>query len=312
MDLPINRTLATEVILLGFSKNSKINLALFFYFLVIYLVTLFGNGFMVFVIIFSSHLHTPMYFFLCNLAFIDFFYSSTTVPKLLVDLWSSSGRTSIIVCGIQVHVGLFLGGTECLLLALMAYDRYAAICKPLYYPVLMRWSMCHRLVALVWVCSFMNSALPSLLMPMRICNPNQLNHFVCEVLVVIKMSCDSTAKNDLVILFLSLFSLFFPFVFILVSYACILQSVLKIQSVGRSKAFSTCSSHVIVVTMFYGTALIMYCGPSSKYSPNFGKYISVFYAIIIPMLNPLIYSLKNKEVTKIFLAKNKFSLHHQN
>ncbi|CAN2390613.1 Olfactory receptor, partial [Pristimantis euphronides] len=254
---------------------------------------------MVCVIIFWSHLHTPMYLFLCNLAFVDFFYSSFIVLKLLVDLLSSCGKTSLTVCGIQVYFGLFLGGTECLLLVLMAYDRYVAICKPLHYPVLMRWSTCFRLLALVWVCSFMTSVLPSLLMPMRACNPNQLNHFVCEVLVVVKLSCDSTEKNEIVIRFISFISLLFPFLFILLSYGCILFSVVKIRSAGRSKAFSTCTSHVTVVTLFYGTALIMYCGPSSRYSANFGKYISVFYTIIIPMLNPLIYSLKNKEVTKI-------------
>ncbi|KAG9468591.1 hypothetical protein GDO78_022408 [Eleutherodactylus coqui] len=307
MDLHINRTLATEVILLGFSKNVKINLALFFVFLAIYIVTLSGNGFMVCVIIFCSHLHTPMYFFLCNLAFIDYFYSSSIVLKLLVDLFSSSGKTSLTVCGIQVYFWLFLGGTECLLLVIMAYDRYIAICKPLHYPILMRWSICFQLIVLVWVSSFMTSVLPSLLMPVRVCNPNEMNHFMCEVLVVVKLSCDSTEKNEIVMRFFSFISILFPFVFILLSYACILSSVFKIRSAGRSKAFSTCTSHVTVVTLFYGTALIMYCGPSSKYSPNFGKYISVFYTIIIPMLNPLIYSLKNKEVTKIFLAIKNYS-----
>ncbi|KAG9466270.1 hypothetical protein GDO78_016893 [Eleutherodactylus coqui] len=298
-------TLATEVILLGFSRNFKINLALFFFFLAIYIVTISGNGFMVFAIIFSTHLHTPMYFFLCNLAIIDFFYSSSTLPKLLVDLLSMNGRTSLTACGVQVFVGLFLGSTESLLLVLMAYDRYAAICRPLYYPVLMRWSICYRLIVLVWISSFMTTVVPSLLMPMRVCNPNQINHIACEVIVVIKLSCDSTHQSEVVTFSLSFFSLLFPFVFILLSYTFIISSVLKIRSSGRSKAFSTCSSHLTVVVLFYGTAMVMYFGPASRYTSNQTKYISVFYGIMIPMLNPLIYSLKNKEVTKIFLTVNK-------
>ncbi|XP_056418953.1 LOW QUALITY PROTEIN: olfactory receptor 2A12-like [Hyla sarda] len=302
MDLAYNRTLVTEVILLGFSNNSKINLALFFFFLAIYLVTIFGNGFMMCVIIVSAHLHIPMYFFLCNLAFIDFFYSSSTVPKLLVDLLFPVEEHKL-VCGIQVFVGLFLGNTESLLLVVMAYDRYVAICRPLYYPVLMRWSVCYRLIAIVWVCSFMTTVVPSLLMPMRACNPNRINHIACEVLAVIKLSCDSTHQNEVVILSLSFFSLLVPFVFIILSYIFIISSVLKIRSAGRSKAFSTCSSHLTVVILFYGTAMIMYFGPGSHYASNEAKYISVFYGIMIPMLNPLIYSLKNKEVTKILLVK---------
>lgn len=302
MDLPYNRTLATEVILLGFSKNFRINLVLFFFFFIIYLITIVGNGFMVYTVIVSPHLHTPMYFFLCNLSLIDIFYSSRTVPKLLMDLLSSNRRISLIACGVQVYAGLFLGGTECLLLALMAYDRYAAICRPLYYPLLMRWSICYRLIAFVWVSSFMATVFPSLLMPMRACNPNQINHFVCEVLAVVKLSCDSTHESEVTVFFLTFIVLLFPFLFILLSYIVIISSVLKIHS-GRTKAFSTCSSHITVVVLLYGTALVMYFGPSSNYTSNQDKYVSVFNTIIIPMVNPLIYSLKNKEVTKIFVMK---------
>ncbi|XP_077137930.1 olfactory receptor 2A12-like [Ranitomeya variabilis] len=306
MDQPFNRTLATEVILLGFSPNLKINLLLFIFFLAIYAVTIFGNGFMVCIIVVSPHLHTPMYFFLCNLAVIDFFYSSSTVPKLLLVLLTG-GKTSITACGIQVFVGLYLGSTESMLLVLMAYDRYVAICRPLYYPVLMRWSVCYRLIVLVWIFSFMTTMVPSLLMPMKACNPNQINHIACEVLAVIKLSCDSTHDSELVIFFLSFFSLLLPFFFILLSYTFIISSVLKIQSAGRSKAFSTCSSHLTVVVMYYGTAMAMYFRPASHNASNQAKYVSVFYGIMIPMLNPLIYSLKNKEVTKMFFIKTTVS-----
>ncbi|CAJ0962811.1 unnamed protein product [Ranitomeya imitator] len=198
--------------------------------------------------------------------------SETSVLVLL-----TGGKTSITACGIQVFVGLYLGSTESMLLVLMAYDRYVAICRPLYYPVLMRWSVCYRLIVLVWIFSFMTTMVPSLLMPMKACNPNQINHIACEVLAVIKLSCDSTHDSEL------------------------------IQSAGRSKAFSTCSSHLTVVVMYYGTAMAMYFRPASHNASNQAKYVSVFYGIMIPMLNPLIYSLKNKEVTKMFFIKTTVS-----
>ncbi|XP_072000320.1 olfactory receptor 2A5-like [Engystomops pustulosus] len=225
------------------------------------------------------------------------------MPKLLVDLFSTHRIISLGGCGIQVYISVFLGDTECLLLALMAYDRYMAICHPLNYPVLMRWVVCYRLVVFVWIMSFLISVVPSLLMPMNVCNPNKINHFMCEVIAVIKLSCDNIYMNQLVIFSMSFFTFLFPFSFIIVTYGFIISSVLKIQSVERSKAFSTCTSHIIVVVMFYCTAMVMYFGPSSQYSTDQEKYISVFYVLIIPMLNPLIYSLKNKEVKKTFLSR---------
>ncbi|KAM4043905.1 olfactory receptor 2B6-like [Anomaloglossus baeobatrachus] len=224
------------------------------------------------------------------------------LPKLLVDLFSTERIISIAGCGIQLYISLFLGDTECLLLALMAYDRYIAICNPLHYPVLMRWRVCCQLATMVWITSFFISVVPSLLMPMRLCSPNRLNHFMCEVIAVIKLSCDNIYLNQLAIFSISFFTLLLPFLFIIITYICIISTVLNIQSVERIKAFFTCSSHVIVVVMFYCTAMAMYFGPSSQYSTNQEKYISVFYVLIIPMLNPLIYSLKNKEVTKTFLS----------
>ncbi|CAI9619950.1 unnamed protein product [Staurois parvus] len=232
-----------------------------------------------------------MYFFLSNLSFIDFFYSSTALPKLLVDLLSRDRIISITGCGIQVYISIFLGDTECFVLALMAYDRYVAICHPLYYPILMRWSVCFWLASFVWILSFFISVVPSLLMPMRVCNPNQVNHFMCEVIAIIKLSCDNIYMNQLVIFSISFFTLLLPFMLIICSYVCIISSVLKIHSVERSKTFSTCTSHITVVILFYGTAM----------STDQEKFISVFYVIVIPMLNPLIYSLKNKEVKKAFL-----------
>ncbi|XP_069830393.1 olfactory receptor 2B6-like [Dendropsophus ebraccatus] len=295
-----NKTLATEVILLGFSFDFRINIALFLIFFIIYFVTVFGNLLMIILIMISPRLHIPMYFFLCNLSIIDLFYSSSALPKLLMDLLSTQRIISLGGCGIQIYVSLFLGDTECLLLALMAYDRYLAICHPLHYPMLMRWAACYRLAALVWFTSFFISVVPSLLMPMKACNPNKINHFMCEVIAVIKLSCGNIYMNELIIFSISFFTLLLPFLFIIITYICIISSVLKIHSVERSKAFSTCTSHIIVVVMFYSTAMVMYFGPSSQYSTDQEKYISVFYVIIIPMLNPIIYSLKNKEVKNRF------------
>nr|DBA25543.1 TPA: hypothetical protein GDO54_009919 [Pyxicephalus adspersus] len=297
-----NQTIKYEFILLGFSKNSKINLALFFLFLVIYLITFDANCLILCVIIFNPRLHTPMFFFLCILSFLDLSYSSIAVPKFLSNLLSTHPTISILGCALQLYLILFLGGTECLLLALMAYDRYLAICRPLHYPILMRWSICYWLTSLVFIASFTIYVLPSLIIPLPLCYKNQVNHFMCEVLAVIKLSCNNIDLSESVIFSTSFISLLLPFVFIMVSYICIITSVLKVHSVRRSKAFSTCSSHISVVAFFFGTGMIMYFGPSSQYSSNQEKYISTFYVVVSPMLNPLIYTLNNREV-KVTIVK---------
>ncbi|XP_069830405.1 olfactory receptor-like protein OLF1 [Dendropsophus ebraccatus] len=300
MDLPINKTLAYDVVLLGFSQNFQINLVLFLLFSIIYLVTVFGNGFMVCVVIICPHLHTPMYFFLSNLAVIDLLISTRTVPKLLMDLLSSSKSISLWGCCFQFYTASFLGETEYLLLALMAYDRYVAICKPLHYLLTMRWSVCYRLLAIILVIGFITTLIPSVLVPVKLCNPNQINHFVCGLRPVLKLSCDSVQELEILITLFAFITILLPFIFILVSYIAIISSILKLHSTGRSKAFSTCSSHVMVVVLLYGTALVIFLSSSSNYTSNQEKYTSVVTLIVIPMLNPLIYSLKNKDVTKIF------------
>ncbi|XP_063775257.1 olfactory receptor 2B6-like [Pseudophryne corroboree] len=220
--------------------------------------------------------------------------------RLLADLFSNRRTISAAHCTIQLYVILFLGGTECQLLVLMAYDRYVAICRPLHYPVLMRWSVCYRLAAFVWIFSFMINIVPCLSVPLPLCNRNQINHFMCELLAVLKLSCDNIDFSENGIFSLSFISLLFPFMCIMISYVRIIASVLKIRSAGRSKAFSTCSSHILVVALFFGAGMFTYFGPSSQYSSNQDKYVSIFYVIICPMLNPLIYSINNREVRNSF------------
>ncbi|XP_073529515.1 olfactory receptor 2A7-like [Phyllobates terribilis] len=295
-----NKTLATEFILLGFSTDFSINLFLFVLFLLVYVTTVVGNSLIIHVIIINPQLHTPMYFFISKLSFIDLCNSSSAVPKMLKDLLSAHRTISLVACLIQVNTLLLMGTTECLLLVLMAYDRCLAICLPLHYHVLMKWSMCHRFTALIWIFGLLLIILPSLLMPVALCNPNQINHFMCESLAVLHLSCDRNYSKEYVIFLLSFITILLPFTFIVISYVCIIISVLKIHSAERAKAFSTCTSHLTVVAMYFGTGMVTYLGPSQEKSSNQGKYVSIFYVIIAPLLNPLIYSLNNREVKKTF------------
>ncbi|KAM5165062.1 olfactory receptor 2D3-like [Mantella aurantiaca] len=297
-----NLTIDTELILLGFSDVLRTSIFLFFLFSMIYIVTIFGNCFIICVVFINARLHTPMYFFLSVLSFVDLCNISSAVPKLLMDLFSGHWTISFAACATQVYVVLLIGAIECLLLAVMAYDRYLAICRPLHYMVLMKWSVCYGLTAFVCIFSFAIVFIPSLAMPLTLCYPNIINHFMCEVLVVIKLACQDTSDNEIVIFAMSFLSLFFPFILILVSYTCIISTVLKIRTTGRSKAFSTCSSHITVVVLYFGTGMVTYLGPSSDVSSSQEKYVSIFYVIISPMLNPLIYSLNNREVKKTFLT----------
>ncbi|KAG9468275.1 hypothetical protein GDO78_023114, partial [Eleutherodactylus coqui] len=294
-----NRTLATEFILLGFSNSLRVNISLFLLFLGIYLVTVNGNVLIMSLILRTTNLHTPMYFFLCILSFVDLCMSTSVVPRLLADLFSTHRLISLGACVIQFYTTLLMAGTEFLLLALMAYDRYIAICRPLHYPVLMRWSMCYCLTGLVWIFGFMLFVLPCLLMPVDLCYPNHVNHFMCELLAIIQLACDDTYLSKILTLLTSLIAIFLPFMFIIVSYACIISSILRIHSTRKSKAFSTCTSHITVVVLFYGTAMFVYFSPLSQSSTDQGKYLALFYYIICPSLNPLIYSLNNKEVKEV-------------
>ncbi|CAJ0930840.1 unnamed protein product [Ranitomeya imitator] len=300
-----NMTIFTDFILVGFTTDPKINAAIFVLFFIIYVVTFTGNGLIIILVIINAQLHKPMYLFLCVLSVLDLCYSTAVLPRLLADLFSTERIISYFSCGLQMYVILLVEGSECQLLTVMAYDRYVAICQPLHYPVLMRWGNCYKLLALVFILTFMLCTLPSIANPITICS-NHVNHFMCEMLAVLKLSCEGIASSELQIFSVSFITLLLPLVLILLSYSAIISSVLKLRSVGRSKAFSTCTSHLLVVALYFGTAMLMYFGPSSMYSTDQEKYSSIFYVIVSPMLNPLIYTLNNqeaKEAIKKVLAK---------
>ncbi|XP_063775240.1 olfactory receptor 13C9-like [Pseudophryne corroboree] len=304
-----NQTLFKELILTGFSQDLKTRILLFVLFLLTYILIIMGNSFLICTIIISPQLHTPMYYFLCNLSFLDLFYASSSLPKMLLDIFSKKIRISIIGCLVQMNITLFLGTAECILLAVMAYDRYIAICFPLHYSVYMNWRTCRIITVVIWSGSLFSSTIPNF-KPLVFCRVNTLDHFVCEILALLELACGDLSFHKIAIFVGSLFTLVSPIIFIVVSYICIIISIINIHSAGgRSKAFSTCASHLTVVFMFYGTSMIMYMGQTKTSSSNL-KYISLIYGVMTPVLNPLIYSLRNNEVKKAFpkiLAKRSAS-----
>ncbi|XP_075409120.1 olfactory receptor 8S1-like [Tenrec ecaudatus] len=291
-----NHSVVAEFILLGFSADPQILALLFVLFLVIYLLTLLGNLMMLLVISIDSHLHTPMYFFLSNLSFLDLCLSSVTVPKMLENLLSVTKTISVDECLTQAFFVFLTAGTECFLLSVMAYDRYAAICHPLLYGQMMSKQLCIHLVWVSWGFSFLNAVINFIpAVKLEFCENNTIRHYTCELPSLFPLSCSDITINLTVLVCSSLIHGFETFLPILLSYVHIVSTILSISSTsGRSKAFSTCSSHLTAVSLFYGSGLLRYL------MPNLGSSLklifSVQYSIVTPMLNPLIYSLKNKEV----------------
>ncbi|XP_062975013.1 olfactory receptor 13H1-like [Elgaria multicarinata webbii] len=289
-----NKTMVTEFILVGLSDHPRAQIVLFCLLLVVYLTTLSGNGFMILVIVADSHLHTPMYFFLSNLSLIDIFYTTTSVPEVLANCITHRTSISVMNCLVQMNCGLFLGMTECLLLAVMAYDCFAAVCHPLHYTLMMNNRLCVILVASSWITAFLLTVVPIFFMPVEFCGPNIINHFTCEAQAVYKLACLNARINEIFSIARGIPILVVPFIFIMVTYIRIGLAVLKICSAqGQSKAFSTCGSHLIVVSIFYGSAMSIYLRPQDSHQD---KLISLFYGVVTPMLNPMIYSLRNKDV----------------
>uniref|UniRef100_A0ABI7ZCC5 Olfactory receptor n=1 Tax=Felis catus TaxID=9685 RepID=A0ABI7ZCC5_FELCA len=273
-------------------------LLLFFLFLIIYLLTVLGNLLIIVLIHTDSRLHTPMYFFLRNLSFADLCFSTTTVPQVLVHFLAKRKTISFAGCSTQIFVLLLVGCTECALLAVMSYDRYVAVCKPLHYSSIMTHWLCVQLALGSWV----SGALVSLVdTTFTLCLPYQgnniINHFFCEPPALLKLASTNTYSTEMAIFAMGVVILLAPVCLILVSYWNIISAVIQMQSgEGRFKAFSTCGSHLIVVVLFYGSAIFAYMRPNSKIMNERDKMISVFYSAVTPMLNPIIYSLRNKDV----------------
>ncbi|XP_077169611.1 olfactory receptor 10A7-like [Paroedura picta] len=293
-----NSSIITEFILLGFSELLDLQLLLFVIFFIMYVITLLGNVFIVLVTTTDLALQSPMHFFLRNLALLEICFTLVIVPKMLVNLLAENKAISFLGCATQMYFFFFFGSTECFLLATMAYDHYAAICNPLHYTVIMNRKLCLQLALYSWFSGIpVGTVQTTWLFSFPFCGPNKVNHFFCDGPPVLKLVCGDTylfeiyANAGTVLIVLS------PFVLILVSYGCIITTILRMPSAeGRHKAFSTCSSHLIVVTLFYGTAGLTYCQPKSSYSGNLKKLLSLFYTVFTPMLNPIIYGLRNKEM----------------
>ncbi|XP_028381664.1 olfactory receptor 2A2-like [Phyllostomus discolor] len=293
-----NRSRVTEFVLLGFQLSAQTELLLFWVFSLLYSCSLLANG-MIFALICLDHrLHTPMYFFLSHLAVIDMSYASNNVPKMLANLVTQNRAISFVPCVMQTFLYLGLAATECLILAAMSYDRYVAICHPLQYTVIMSWTVCTVLAAISWSCGFVLALIHAiLLLRLPFCGSREVNHLFCEILSVLKLACADTSLNKVVIFAASVLVLVGPLCLMLVSYTHILWAILKIQSgEGRRKAFSTCSSHLCVVGLFFGIAMVVYMVPDSSQREEKEKILSLFHSLFNPMLNPLIYSLRNAQV----------------
>ncbi|XP_074128331.1 olfactory receptor 2A7-like [Sminthopsis crassicaudata] len=293
-----NHTVVKEFILMGFPVGPDMRMFLLGLFSLLYAFTLMGNGVILGLISLEARLHTPMYFFLSHLAIVDISYACNTVPQMLANLLDPLKPISYAGCITQTFLFLTFALTECLLLVVMSYDRYVAICHPLRYSVIMNWRMCISLALTSWVLGFLLSlAHLILLLPLPFCGPQKINHFFCEILAILKLACADTHINEILVLAGAASVLVGPLSSIVISYMRILCAVLRIQSrEGRQKAFSTCSSHLCVVGLFYGTAIIMYIGPKHGNPKEQKKYLLLFHSLFNPMLNPLIYSLRNHEV----------------
>ncbi|EFB29705.1 hypothetical protein PANDA_019842, partial [Ailuropoda melanoleuca] len=293
-----NYSAVTEFFLVGLSKYSELQLFLFIFCLITYVIILLGNSLLIIISILDSHLHTPMYFFLGNLSFLDICYTSSFIPMMLIIFSSERKSISFTGCALQMVVSLGLGCTECVLLAVMAYDRYVAICNPLRYPIIMNRVRYMHMVAWSWIIGCLNSLVQTvLIMVLPFCRNNVIDHLTCEILALLKLICSDITINVLIMTVASIVFLVIPLLLIFISYVFILSTILRLNSTeGRKKAFSTCSAHLAVVVLFYGSALFMYMKPKSKDTKIFDEIIGLTYGVVTPMLNPIIYSLRNKEV----------------
>ncbi|XP_065421254.1 olfactory receptor 5V1-like [Chrysemys picta bellii] len=296
--LPWNEMLVTEFILLGFSESHEIQCLLFALFLLFYLVALAGNILLLITLAAEWSLHTPMYFFLGKLYFLEICYTTNIFPCMLASFLSEAKSISFNGCMAQFYLFGSLGVTECLLLSVMSYDRYLAICHPLSYASVMNFKVCLQLAAGCWITGFLTPiAMMVLTFTLPFCASKEVGHFFCDFMPLLKLSCTDTHLVEFLSFTVSACVTLVPFLLTLTSYYRIILTIRRIPSTtGKKKAFSTCSSHLLVVSIFYGTIIIVYGAPVGNQSPALNKAFSLLYTVISPMFNPLIYSLRNKEV----------------
>nr|XP_004658171.1 olfactory receptor 6F1-like [Jaculus jaculus] len=308
-----NQTTVTEFILLGFPGPSSLKLTLFVTFLAVYLLSFMGNTLIMFLILMDSTLQTPMYIFLGNLSFLEIWYTTATVPKLLATCLLETVTIPVSGCIAQYYFFFSLGATECILLAVMAYDRHVAVNRPLHYSVLMSIEICLRFSAGSWTGGFIAPLLPTILIShLNFCGPQKIDHFFCDSDPIFKLSCSDTFLAEALGYTCSSVVILTSFLVTMSSYGKIVVTIIKLSSrEARKKTFSTCASHLTVVTIYYGTIIFAYVRPPAKYNFTIGKVISVFYCVVTPLVNPLIYTLRNKDVMKAFqkfLAQKRFLL----
>ncbi|XP_005352061.1 olfactory receptor 5B12-like [Microtus ochrogaster] len=292
----------TEFILVGLTNTPELQVPMFIIFTVIYLITLIGNLGMIMLILLDSRLHTPMYFFLSNLSLVDFVYASAVTPKVMEGFLTQNKIISFSACAAQMFFLIAFATTESFLLAAMAFDRHAAVCKPLHYSTSMTRTTCILLVTCCYINGFLQSSTHVILtFHLSFCHSHVINHFFCDIPPILSLSCSDIHLNEIILFLLCTYDVSFSLVVILNSYLLIFIAILRMRSAeGRKKAFSTCTSHLITVSLFYGTIIFMYLQPNSNHSMDRDKMASMFYTMIIPMLNPLVYSLRNKEVKNAF------------
>lgn len=297
-----NESFCTRFTFVAFSSLAELQLVLFVVFLIIYLCTVGGNLIIICLVWITPSLHTPMYFFLINLSFLEMCYITSVVPQMLAHLLVDTKTITLRGCAAQMYTFAILGLTECCLLAAMAYDRFVAICYPLHYTRLMDPQVCLKLAAASWTTGvIVESVQITWIFTLPFCGTGKIQHFFCDIMPVVKLACIDTSHNEIVMFAISMLFIMSPCFLILCSYVCIFVTILRIPSaVGRRKAFSTCSSHILVVSLFYGTALFTYIQPKTAHTPETDKATALMYTVVTPALNPLIYTLRNKEVKESF------------
>ncbi|XP_006894032.1 PREDICTED: olfactory receptor 2H2-like [Elephantulus edwardii] len=295
-----NTSFPEEFILIGFSQWPQLEKVLFWVVSLFYVMIIFGNLIIILLSCVEPRLYTPMYFFLSNLSFLELCFTTTTLPQMLSNLWGPKKTITYTGCVIQLFVFVYLGATECILLVVMAFDRYVAVCQPLRYTIIMNPPLCWKLAFIAWLSGLMESLIQSTItLQLPFCSHHQVDDFLCEVPALIRLACGDTSFNELQITIAAVLLTILPVGLILTSYGYIAQAVGKIKSEeGRQKAVATCSSHLLVVFMFYGTVAMVYTDPKNNFASEHGKFITFFYTVLTPLLNPLIYTLRNKEVTE--------------